>query len=454
VTTATIERHRPALDPRPWPCPSVVGPRTVRLPSRSRTRFDVRSFDTCEGRYRRRTIVSDRRATHVRRPRSATVVLAVIAAALGVVAVPGTASGVEAASDVSDAGAVRVVVANVGNVSPHCAEQAFSLCLLPIEERIASSLAVLDPDVVAFIEVLPPDLCDGLTPLNPFNACASAAQDPPQVLRLLAHDRYEVVCGDRHAWDCLAVRGSIGSIEGCAGGYCGPVARSLAVDERCDDGFESFLVDITLHDVLLSAAVTHPDSTDETCRADQVSDLFAAVDASPHETIVLGDFNLDPYRESDDSVDVWDAHVGDERQLQLLSGPAEHDPPYFTLLPFESAQLDPTGSLPANLELRDLALARTVDHVVATRGLDGGCTTLGEAPGTGRLEGMEGGLDHRAIVCEVILPAADPASAGRGPGRASVPAAAGRGAGQAPPTASSQRSRVRVGTPVPWRERW
>jgi hypothetical protein len=117
--------------------------------------------------------------------------------------------------------------------------------------------------------------------------------------------------------------------------------------------------------------------------------------------LLLGDFNLDPFRERDASVDVWDDHIGERRRLRLLSGPSEHDPPYFTLFPFESAQVDPTGSLPINVELGDLAGARTIDHIVASPGLTGTCTTLGEAPGTERLEGPRGGLDHRALRCEV-----------------------------------------------------
>jgi hypothetical protein len=366
--------------------------------------------------------------------------------AVGVLSSPGSALAAASTDEVL-ATQVRAVVANVGNVSPHCAEQAFSLCLLPLEERIAPRLAELDPDVIALIEVLPPDLCDGVTPQNPSNSCSLPTQDPPQALRLLAHDTYDVVCGDRHAWDCLAVRASIGAIEGCPGGYCGPVAPSLPVDEGCDDGFESFLVDVTLHDVPLTVAVTHPDSTDETCRADQVADLFAAVEATDREALVLGDFNLDPFREQDASVDIWDAHVGDDRPLRLLSGPVEHEPPYFTLLPFESAQLDPTGSLPVNVELRDLALARTIDHVVATTGLSGACTTLGEAPGTERLEGPEGGLDHRALDCEVTVATEATVPPDEAGGRRPEPSASPE-----PPPASAAPARptpAAAGDPLP-----
>jgi hypothetical protein len=295
------------------------------------------------------------------------------------------------------------VLANVGNVSPHCAEQAFSLCLLPVEQRVAAGLAEIDPDVVALIEVLPPHLCDGLLPRNPFNSCSLGEQDPPQALRLLAHDDYDVVCGQRNEWDCLAVRSSLGSIEGCPGGYCGAVAASLPAPEGCDDGFESFLAEVQLDGHVLHVGVSHPNSTDTGCRTQELTDLFEAVEAAG-ETLLLADANLDPYRESDASTEVWDRHVGAERTLSLISGIAEHDPPHITLRPMETAQLDATGQLPVNVELDEAdPFARTIDHALVTDGLDGRCTTLGEAPGTDRLEGERGGLDHRALECEVHL---------------------------------------------------
>jgi hypothetical protein len=301
------------------------------------------------------------------------------------------------------------VLANVGNVSPHCAEQAFSLCLLPVEQRVAAGLAEIDPDVVALIEVLPPHLCDGILPRNPFNSCSLDEQDPPQALRLLTHDEYDVVCGERNEWDCLAVRSSLGSIEGCPGGYCGPVAESLPAPEGCDDGFESFLAEVQLDGHALHVGVSHPNSTDTGCRAQELTDLFDAVDEAG-ETLLLADANLDPYRESDASVEVWDRHVGEGRMLSPISGIAEHDPPHITLRPMESAQLDATGQLPANIELGDAdPFSRTIDHAVVTDGIDGRCTTLGEAPGTDRLEGARGGLDHRALECEVRLGAGGPA---------------------------------------------
>jgi hypothetical protein len=91
--------------------------------------------------------------------------------------------------------------------------------------------------------------------------------------------------------------------------------------------------------------------------------------------------------------------------------------------------------LPANIELRDLAIARTIDHALATSGLGGTCATLGEAPGTERLEGPEGGLDHRALDCDVVLVAAPepPRPGGENPARRPDPGAAPAPSDPAPP---------------------
>lgn len=50
----------------------------------------------------------------------------------------------------------------------------------------------------------------------------------------------------------------------------------------------------------------------------------------------------------------------------------------------------------------------TLDHVASTSAgaILGGCTTLGEAPDTQRLDGAEGGngCDHRALLCDLNVP--------------------------------------------------
>ena len=305
------------------------------------------------------------------------------------------------ASSHSSGPTITAVLANVGNVSPHCERHWNKLCLRAVEDRVAASLALIDPDVVALIELLPPELCGRAPTISPFQVC-SGPQDPPQVMRLLAHDDYDVVCGDRFAWDCLAVRSSIGTIAGCPGGYCGGTAPTLPAIAGCRHGFQNVLVDVELRGVPLTVGVAHPNAHRADCRARELADLFGAV-PQDGEVLLLGDFNLDPHRMADRSTAVWHAHVGDDRRFGYRSGIAEHDPPYGTVFPVESAAFDPTGLLPS-WQTRRGAQGRTIDHVVATSRVPATCTTLGTAPGTDRIDGVAGGLDHRAIACAVGLP--------------------------------------------------
>lgn len=303
-------------------------------------------------------------------------------------------------------GAVSAVLVNVGNASPHCAPQGHKLCLRSVEERVAAGLAETDPDLVALLETLPPRRCERTLTLSPFNVCSRSDQDPPQAQRLLAHDDYDIVCAERHASDCLAVRSSLGSIVGCEGGYCGTVsehtAESVAAREGCSSGFESFVTPVELGDTVLHVGVSHANARDVACRNEELTTLFEQADRDDRESLVLTDANLDPYRQPEEAAVAWDRFVGEDRPFTLLSGAAEHDPPHFTIRPQETAQLDPTGRLPLNLSLDVVRpYGATIDHVLVSDGLGGACTTLGEAPGSERLEGPRGGLDHRALDCEV-----------------------------------------------------
>jgi hypothetical protein len=67
----------------------------------------------------------------------------------------------------------------------------------------------------------------------------------------------------------------------------------------------------------------------------------------------------------------------------------------------ENTQLDATGlqttTVPTTMPN---AVVGVLDHVITSRQLTGRCTTLGEAPNTTRLDGG-GGMDHRALLCQV-----------------------------------------------------
>ncbi len=271
-----------------------------------------------------------------------------------------------------------VVQANIGNINGACAEQAFKLCLRPVEQRAATALRRLRADVVGLEEVLPEAQCVAHPSSAPANLCSTPREPASQVVRLLG-TRYRVRCDRRFGWDCLAVR------RGSDVTFRGPL-RTRPVQAACEDtGFTLNRAALRLRGRRLAVALAHPDSKDADCRAAQLRDLFATLPRRGR-VLALGDFNLDPYREQDASVAAFDA--GRERlRLRLASGRA------ISLQP-GSSMTDPTGTL-----LDDGATTfpppfggRTIDHVL-TRGLRGSCAVR-------RVDGG-GGMDHRAQVCRL-----------------------------------------------------
>ena len=272
-----------------------------------------------------------------------------------------------------------VVQANVGNVNVSgCGDQVYKLCLKPVERRGAQALRAIDPDVVAFEEILPPKLCQTAPSTNPQNLCSGPLEPPSQVQRLLG-DGHAFECDARFGWDCLAVRAGVGDLVGF---------ETRPVQPACEDtGFTMSLATMRMRGWPITVTVAHPSSTDVECRTEQLRDFFesALPDAGP--ALVMGDFNLDPFRESDASVAYWKTQV--PGRFRYASGED------FTLLPGPS-QGDPTGETLDNGQSAGPPLGeRTIDHVVV-RGLSGTC----------RVERVDGGggMDHRAQVCRIEVP--------------------------------------------------
>lgn len=254
-----------------------------------------------------------------------------------------------------------VVQANVGNINGACAEQKFKLCQAPVEARAAKALRALDADVVGFQELLP---------------------DRKQAAKLLGGG-FDVSCDRRYGWDCLAVRRSSGLELARA-------LRTRPAPANCDNGFTSNTGRLTFRGERIAVILAHPNSStsDVSCRATQVEDVFARMPAKG-AILALGDWNLDPYREDDASVTAFDAAREDLR-LRLASGKA------YTVLPGVS-QSDATGTVldtgPSPFT-GTIFSDRTLDHVL-TRGFSGACKVK-------RVDGG-GGMDHRAQVCKLTL---------------------------------------------------
>jgi hypothetical protein len=281
--------------------------------------------------------------------------------------------------------ALSFLTANIGNTLLDCEDYAYNLCEVDVEARIREQIAALRPDVVALQEVLADWQCDDIDEDDRNRTCHADARsdEPSQVRRLLGPD-YDVTCDGRNGYECYGVHTAFGAIDECASGDC--VAQTPDVVDDCDPGFSVSAVDVTVaggdtgergasDDARFTLVNGHPASGWETeCRAAQMEQAFALADGP---ALIGGDMNLDPWRDVDESVLVWDEHVGEGRRFHYLSGPAEATPPR-----------------PTNVSVIGESV---LDHVVSDAFV-GDCSTLGEAPGTTRLDGGAG-MDHRAIFC-------------------------------------------------------
>jgi len=279
---------------------------------------------------------------------------------------------------------ITVVLANVGNVNvPACQDQVFKLCQRPVEARATEAFAALRPDVTGLIEVLPADLCARAPSTMPSNLCSGLPDPPSQVARLLGADVDEA-CDARFGWDCVAVR------RGGMVGLDGPLETRPVLDACSDTGFTLSTGTLRVRGWPVAVAVAHPDSTDSLCRAAQLRDLFDAGLPAAGPALVLGDLNVDFYREDDASAEVMKEIV--PSRFTALSTDE------LTSFPGAPSQLDATGeTLDGDVALPAGPLGpRTLDHVLA-RGLGGSCDVQ-------RVDGG-GGMDHRAQVCSVAVPA-------------------------------------------------
>ncbi|MBN2147269.1 MAG: hypothetical protein JW726_07765 [Anaerolineales bacterium] len=275
-----------------------------------------------------------------------------------------------------------ILTANVGNLSLGCQGLLNKLCYKDVEENIARNIQILKPDIIALQEVLAPWQCENITEKNPNKVC-SAPQVVPQVRRLLGDD-YTISCNSRNQFECIGVRSAIGEVANCSQNQLCNNARTITEIPGCDNGFNVSAITVHLFNGPRFDVVNfHPQSTNAACRAQMISNALLGGNETGsilQEDLILlmGDFNLDPWRDDDESVEVWKNFLSlgwRGSALQYHSGIVEHDPPYIT------------SSMPL--------LRKTVDFI-ASNFASGICVVLGETPGTARLDSGSG-TDHRAI---------------------------------------------------------
>ena len=272
--------------------------------------------------------------------------------------------------------ALTVLTVNVGNTSPLCWPYFVKLCRKAVETRIARNLQALRPDVVAIQETLPPWMCENRRLTLPGSVCAGSS-DVPQVRRLLGPD-YTIVCETRNAFECIAVRTGAGEILGCEPGALCDTDRFERQPEDCRHSVSIMAATVRVKGRTFDVVNAHAENRSPACRLAAIRQVFEP-DGLIREkkALIMGDFNLDPWREDDPSIRYWRQQIGIDSDSGYVyhSGIAERHPPYPTL--------------------RYPLFTRTYDHV-ASNFLGGTTRVLGESPKTARLDGGWG-MDHRAV---------------------------------------------------------
>ena len=286
---------------------------------------------------------------------------------------------------------MRLLQANVGNVAVTCSTYRYKLCYSATEQRIATSIATLDPDVISLQETVSVAQCEAMTEIDSTKACFAAhiAQVKAQVMRLVG-DAYTVACDTRSHYECIAVKRTWGAIAGCRDGelcLASAVSETADAGAGCDTGFSVAAYTIRPASGRPFRLVDlHPPSGNAVaCRVDALTKVFEGATALARgpRSLLSGDFNLDPFAGTDASDVYLRNKVGAGRAFRFHSGEAEHQPPYLT------AVYDwPLHSF-------------TYDHVISNFA-SGTCRTLGQAASTERLDGGSG-TDHRALLCDLEI---------------------------------------------------
>jgi len=281
-----------------------------------------------------------------------------------------------------------VMTANVGNSDWDCTPYKWKLCKNVVEQKLREHLQIVKPDIIALQELLPPWLCQNASETGPNEVCHNP-QNIPQVRRLLGPD-YTIVCEPHVQYECLGVKKDIGHVNGCPdGGFCYS-ARSADPGKNCDAGFSISSITVQLNNgAVFDVVNAHPQSWSASCRANMLLRAFNGDTEDPpiiqnDKVLILGDFNLDPWRSNDESVNAWQSIFEKgwaSRDYRYHSAIAETNPPYYTWR---------------------FILQGTYD-LVASNFASGICHVMGETPGTTRLDGGSGN-DHRAVFGVLVLP--------------------------------------------------
>lgn len=268
-----------------------------------------------------------------------------------------------------------ILCTNLGNAEARFfnSRQKNKLASRLTEWRLRRHIRRLQPDIVVYEESI--------------GRLEYLKREPkhPQIRRLLGKD-YSIVTERRSQFDGIAVHEEAGIILGCKPGHFKRNSRTEHEGNLCDIDFSAQAATIRFHDgFTFDLGGFHLHSTNVECRANVLLNMFVGNPSKnkppllkEENLLIAGDFNLDPWRENDQSEKVFRDLITrgwDGRKLEYHNRIGKDGLP------------DLTNLFPM--------LNRTID-IVASNFARGTLVSLGITPGTQRLDGGHG-CDHHTL---------------------------------------------------------
>jgi exonuclease III len=271
-----------------------------------------------------------------------------------------------------------VLSANVGNSDLRCHKYFWKLCLSDVEENISKNIAILEPDIVSFQELLPYSKCEDYPTLSPTIICSHYSFDTHQAERILG-EKYTIVCDTQLHMQCIAVKAGFGSIEGCPISETCFSGKTITATNGCDENFTIFSVTILPNNgERFDVVNVHLNSRKQYCRSAAFEKIFDENLLQNPRIIIIGDFNTNLLKASDNASKII---------LELLDniGPGQ---PVTNLL-----SVHHTSKPPNTFEF---GWFKTTLDFAFSNFLNGDMIVLGQTQDTDPLDGGWG-MDHFAL---------------------------------------------------------
>lgn len=285
------------------------------------------------------------------------------------------------------------------------------------EAYLGERIQDVGAEIVTLQEVLSPHRCSRFEEDNPDHTCYGVSYSDPEsapVRRLLGPD-YSIVCDSNANATCIGVHVNYGVIDGLPrggidlqGAETQPFPEPACEDVECEADDDVCVIHTSVSRVEVipddgnlgpfAVVNVHSNAFGERCRVEQTRQALTLVQEG--KGIALGDWNFDPDRDEDPSIEVWSEYVTRDSPVDR---PLSSHHPRMEVTDVDVSEADVDIEEPILVPtLKERALDRAVGSF--TRGT---CEVLNEPSlsegfdfeGNGLFDEVEHVPDHAAVRC-------------------------------------------------------